>query len=426
MVCYTIYTISHIDKDVKEVAEKITFIHAADLHLDSPFLGLADSPKQVYQAAEESTFFALNNLVQTAIDKRVDFILLVGDIFDATLQSLKAQLKLRDAFETLQKHHIYVYMSYGNHDYMNNHTYEVSYPNNVFIFPRERVTFFNYPNDNLPKATIYGFSYGTRHVKERKVEQFERENNEAPFHIAMLHGSLSGMGGHETYAPFTLSDVTNKPFDYWALGHIHQRQVVHELPPVVYPGNIQGRHHLESGTKGCYYVELSKAGCELTFVPLNVIQFASIELEVNDCDTVFALEQRLDQYIEKNVDRTLPHLIKLHLIGDEQLYTWERYDYLSEMIEVMNERYLLNNNWIYIYDVTTAIKQTIERTVAEEHFYQTLQKEFTQIEVAPFLTSLYEHPQARKFLHPLTEEEEEQIKQKAKQLLVEELFQTKR
>src|SRR5690625_3427526 len=98
------------------MANKISFIHAADLHLDSPFKGLTDLPEEIFTKVKESTFEALENLVQTAIDRKVDFILLVGDLFDHERQSLKAQVRLRRAFEDLMEHEINVYLSYGNHD----------------------------------------------------------------------------------------------------------------------------------------------------------------------------------------------------------------------------------------------------------------------------------------------------------------------
>jgi len=411
---------------VDELSEKVTFIHAADLHLDSPFLGLAKSPEKVYTNAQESTFIALNHLVNVAIEKDVDFVLLVGDIFDESIQSLKAHVKLRQAFEKLHNRNINVYMSYGNHDYVSGHTHQVTYPDNVFIFPSEQVTTFNYPDDTQPLATIYGFSYEQQHVTTRKVNQFQLQNENIPLHIATLHGSLSGEGGHQTYAPFSLTDLTKKPFDYWALGHIHKRQILHDSPPIVYPGNIQGRHHLESGVKGCYYVELSKTSYDLTFIPLNALQFATIQLDVTSCETVFSLEKLLEQPLAKMKDSPTPLLVKLHLTGNEQLYEWERYDYLTEMINLINERYLLKNNWLYIYDVTTSIEQIDRSLVHNEHFFQALQSEFANESITPLLTQLYEHPQARKYLHRLTEADEKVIKQKAEQLLMNELLRTKR
>src|SRR5690606_23698300 len=100
-----------------KMERNITFIHAADLHLDSPFKGLTNLPGHLFQEIKDSTFQALTHLVEAAIEYEVDFVLITGDLFDNEKQSLKAQIHLRKAFERLQKHRISVYISYGNHDF---------------------------------------------------------------------------------------------------------------------------------------------------------------------------------------------------------------------------------------------------------------------------------------------------------------------
>lgn len=421
-----LYIIAQISKGVSVLTERISFIHAADLHLDSPFLGLANSPEKVYRAAQESTFKALKRLVEVAVEKDVDFILLVGDIFDEAIQSLKAHVKLRQAFEVLNKHHINVYMSFGNHDPIKSQKHYEAYPDNVFIFPKEQVTTFNFPIDLDPIVSIYGFSYEQRHIKRSKVEDFQRMNNDALFHIATMHGSLTGIGGHKTYAPFTLTDLLNKPFDYWALGHIHKRQILHKFPPIVYPGNLQGRHALESGEKGCYYVELTKSSSNLTFIPLHTIQFTNLNLFVKKDQSIFDMEQLIEQKIGKLFEIQVPLLIRLHLTGDEKLYEWEQFDYLNEIIELINERYLVQSNWRYIYEVTTSIEQIVQPNEQQIHFFQALEEEFSKTNITSFLTPLYEHSEARKFLRRLTTKDQQQINQKAKQLLINELLRSKR
>ncbi len=223
------------------MAAQISFIHAADLHLDSPFQGLKQTPEHIFSEIRESTFAALNRLVQAAIDKQVDFLLLAGDLFDNEKQSLKAQVRLRRAFETLAHHNINVYLSYGNHDFTGGSEHPVTYPDNVFIFPDERINHFTYEKKGQKLANIYGFSYEKRAVHENKAVQFQVKGRHIPYHIAMLHGSLHSNTDHDVYAPFHISDLTEKAFDYWALGHIHQRQILKEDPYIIYPGNLQGR-----------------------------------------------------------------------------------------------------------------------------------------------------------------------------------------
>lgn len=216
---------------------KISFIHAADLHLDSPFKGLANVPASIFKEICESTFVALDRLVSVAIDKKVDFVLIVGDLFDNEKQGIKAQIRLRKAFEELKEHQINVYVSYGNHDHINGNIHPVTYPDNVFIFSSEKVSQFIYKRNHQPIAQIYGFSYENRAVLTNKAQEYIVADRSIPFHIAMLHGSIQKNTVHDVYAPFQKSDLFQKDFDYWALGHIHQREVLGERPPVVYPGN---------------------------------------------------------------------------------------------------------------------------------------------------------------------------------------------
>src|SRR5699024_1547924 len=151
-----------------------------------------------------------------------------------------------------------VYLSYGNHDYVSGNKLRLSFPENVHVFPNENIQSFLYENNKEPLAKIYGFSYENRVVLENKESQYEVVDSSVPFHIGTLHGSLDGLEGHDPYAPFHLTDLKAKAMQYWALGHIHQRQIISENPHIIYPGNIQGRHRNEAGEKGCYYVQMTE------------------------------------------------------------------------------------------------------------------------------------------------------------------------
>src|SRR5699024_8631256 len=141
----------------------------------------------------------------------------------------------RDGFLRLQKNNIDVFLSYGNHDYIEGNTYPITYPTNVHIFSNEEVTAIPFVKNGEPLANIYGFSYVKRDVRENKAEQFTIKNETIPFHIGMLHGTLHGNQEHDPYAPFTLEDLQGESFDYWALGHIHKSEIIQENPPAVYP-----------------------------------------------------------------------------------------------------------------------------------------------------------------------------------------------
>ncbi|WP_255488096.1 metallophosphoesterase family protein [Ornithinibacillus hominis] len=403
--------------------KKISFIHAADLHLDSPFKGLSDVNETVFQEIRQSTFTALNNLVAVAIKKKVDFVLLVGDLFDNEKQSLKAQISLRNAFEELQRHYIDVYVSYGNHDYVEGNRYPITYPENVHVFPDEQVRSFTYEKDHIPLATIYGFSYERRAVVENKVNQYKKIDEQIPFHIAMLHGSIESNTEHDTYAPFKLGELLEKDFDYWALGHIHKRAVLKENPSVVYPGNIQGRNRKESDEKGCYYVEMVKGKQTLEFIALNAIQYGHVTIDVSECETIHQVEQRITKQL-KELDVALPLLVDLELHSNKDtILEWKNENLLQEIVEMWNESFSQQKNWIYIFRYTSKYTNiALPNNMRGEHFLGELTMNVDHFSSASHLTDLYQHKEARKYLDVLSEEMEEQIKKEAYELVLHELM----
>lgn len=404
--------------------KQISFLHAADLHLDTPFKGLARVPEAIFKEIQESTFMALNRLVETAIDKQVDLILLVGDLFDNERPSLKAQIKLRDLFVKLNHHHISVFISYGNHDYINGNRYPITYPDNVFIFPDETVRSFIYEKDGEKLAAIYGFSYENQAVLTNKAQEFVIHHNDIPFHIAMLHGSLHRNTEHDTYAPFAVADLKQQPFDYWALGHIHQRETLAENPPIIYPGNTQGRHRKEAGEKGCYYTELTQTGIQSSFIPLQSIQFHTVTLDISSCKQAEQLTSVIENTVtdKRNKGR---QLISLVLTSSSQEHQkWETDGIISDCLELVNESFLQQVNWVYIYQhqLEQVVKPSEEMLAQGEHFFGELVRHAENTSIKPFISELYQHRQARKYLPHLANDEEELIKQKAQQYLLQELL----
>lgn len=402
-------------KRVGKLLKKITFLHAADLHLDSPFVGLSSAPNRIFKDIQESTFKALDNLVSEAIRRQVDFVLLVGDLFDHDVQSLKAQVRLREAFEKLAREKIDVFLSYGNHDFAAGNVHFVSFPENVHVFPDEKVTSFSYVKEGEILANIYGFSYEQRVIKENKAKLFKIENNEVPFHIAMLHGSIKSNVEHDVYAPFQLSDLRKEPFNYWALGHIHKREILSTEPYVVYPGNTQGRHRKELGKKGCYFVEMDEKETKLQFVPLQAITFESIIFDLANYHDFYEAKEAL---IEKltNIKTDTPLLIDLEIHPSESLSLEEESD-LEEFIEFVHEDTLHEKHWKYIFSVR--LKQNESDTLPiGEHFIAQLLSEFEQIDIEESVESLFNHRQGRNYITSLTEEEIAEIKEQAKNVLL--------
>lgn len=399
---------------------QLSFIHAADLHLDSPFQGLASVPEAIFKQIQASTFDALDNLVKTAIARKVDFVLIVGDLFDNERQSLKAQIKLKKAFEELGRHAINVYVSYGNHDFLNGNAYPVTYPDNVAIFQEEKVTDFTFYKNDQAAATIYGFSYENRSIHQNKSAEFQISGQDVPFHIAMLHGSLASNTEHDTYAPFYLNELTQKDFDYWALGHIHQREVLKQNPAIVYPGNTQGRNRKETGAKGCYHVILNQNNADVSFIPLQAIQFNWLAIDVSDCKEPHTMEEVIQRAIhEQNVQ--VPQLLTLELNGiNPELESWDKEGLIQDMIELLNDSLTTKNNWDFIFRYKINIEQLYneDELIKGDHFIGELLRYSEDAPVRTYTDELYHHKQARKYVEPLTLTEEAAVRQQAKEFLL--------
>ncbi|WP_125581777.1 metallophosphoesterase family protein [Levilactobacillus cerevisiae] len=227
------------------------FIHAADLHLDSPFLGLTSLPSSLLTTVRQSTFTAATRVFDRALAEQVDFVILAGDLFDRAEQSVAAQAYLFQQFDRLNSAHIPVIISFGNHDYLADQHQTVAYPANVTTLGANVSTHTLTLNSGEAVA-ISGFSYPQRWVTTDQLADYP-VHAATDWHIGVLHGAVA-TGSADHYAPFHVADMLTKRYDYWALGHIHHHQLLTEQPPILYAGNTQGRSINETGEKGAYLV----------------------------------------------------------------------------------------------------------------------------------------------------------------------------
>lgn len=275
------------------------FIHAADLHLDTPFTGMTGIPDRLRSYLQDSTFAALSGLVDLAVSEEVDFIVISGDVYDAADSSLRAQLRLKEAWERLDRHGIPVYVIHGNHDPLGSRV-RLALPSNVRIFGSSLESYTAVSRLNgQPVAVVSGISYASSSVTENLSRYFIRSEDSSLYHIALLHANVDGQEGHDAYAPCSLSELRESGYDYWALGHIHKRQVLSEAPWVVYPGNPQGRSMKETGPKGCYLVEVDEAGRSvLHFHELDQLRWCEIELSIEGLNTEEEWKLRTEERLE--------------------------------------------------------------------------------------------------------------------------------
>ncbi len=227
------------------------FIHSADLHLDSPMRGLARYPGAPVDEIRSSSRRALIALVDLAIEERVAFVLIAGDLFDGDWRDYHTGLFFISQMVRLREAAIPVFIIAGNHDARSQITHHLTFPANVRYLAHDRPE--TVVLDSVGVA-IHGQGYVKRWVEENLVPSYSSPLA-GYLNIGLLHTSASNAGQHETYAPCSIEDLVNKGYAYWALGHIHERQVLSTDPWVLFSGCLQGRHFQEAGAKGCSLVE---------------------------------------------------------------------------------------------------------------------------------------------------------------------------
>lgn len=261
----------------------LTFIHAADIHLDSPLQGLS-----YYEGAppiEEirgATRQALDNLVNFALAEKVHFLLIAGDLYDGDWQDFNTGLYFAKQMRNLGEAGIRVAVVRGNHDAANTMTKTLVMPENVKIFSSRKPETWKLEDLGI---AIHGQSYASRDVYENLGVLYPDPVPDL-LNIGILHCLVSGAEGHLPYAPCTLDELAAKGYDYWALGHVHKFGVLRKQPHIVYAGCIQGRHIREPGAKGCVLVEAEDGDIRTEFVPLDVLRWIEVKADVSGAQNI--------------------------------------------------------------------------------------------------------------------------------------------
>ena len=301
-----------------------SFIHAGDIHLDSPFRGVTSESPKIARLLQSATFEAYDSLIKLCIDKKVQFLLLSGDIYDGADRSLQAQLRFRDGLHKLADNNIQAFIVHGNHDPYKGHSKVIKWPPGIHVFSYLKVE--SKPvkiNDNIV-AVISGISHEKRDTHTNLVKKFSATDSDV-FQIGLLHCNVGRNTGHEAYAPCELKDLLDIGMHYWALGHVHERKILHENPYVVYPGNSQGLNIREQNERGCYLVcvdESTKVVVKQEFHELDAIRWFSGSVKINELQTLDQLENsisnRIDYFIDKANSR--PIIVRLSIEGQGTLY----------------------------------------------------------------------------------------------------------
>jgi len=405
--------------------KKISFIHAADLHLDSPMVGLKHLPANIFTRVKESTFTALKRLTAEAIHRNVDFVILAGDLFDGEDRSLMAQSRFRSEMLKLAEMNIPVYVIHGNHDHLNGSWVQLGMPDNVHIFGStvEKKVLQTKSGENIH---LYGFSYPVRHVYDKKIADYQKVED-ADFHIGILHGNVSGGEEHDNYAPFTIKELDEKQFDYWALGHIHKRTIISEHPPIVYPGNIQGRNKKEKDEKGFYHVTLSESEAILNFVEASDIIWEEAFVDASLASNFYEIVQLCQFEMNRQRKEKTGTLLTLFLENVQLDDSREKRSLDGELLELLLEDEKDEESFVWLVDLVISenVKVNKEQLKVEANFYAELfDTAESYDDITTVISPLYEHRLGRKFLSTLSDTDQKELIENAEKLLIKLLYQS--
>ena len=297
------------------------FLHAADIHLDSPLLSLVLSEPPQVERVRRACRDAFEKLVDTAIEQSVAFVVLAGDLYDHDAPNMQVAVFLRNQLSRLQKHDIRVAIVKGNHDADNRITSALALPDNAHVFSDRKAETVFY--DHLPvRVAIHGQSFKPGPVTDNLAIAYPAPVNDC-LNIGVLHTSLAGNLDHDPYSPCSLEDLTTRGYDYWALGHIHKGAVLWKEPWVVYPGNLQGRHAKETGAKGCVLVTVENGHIRtVEDLDLAVVRWDAAEIDLAGA----AVEGELVERLRTGLTRATtdaegrPTAVRVRLSGSTALF----------------------------------------------------------------------------------------------------------
>jgi DNA repair exonuclease SbcCD nuclease subunit len=345
---------------------RFKFIHAADIHLDSPMRGLEAYEGAPVGALRGATRQAFERLIELALREEVEFVLFSGDLFDGDWKDYNTGLFFVAQLRRLSDAHIRVFITHGNHDAASRMTRSLKLPELVEVFPHTRARVVKL--DDLEVA-IHGQSFGTQAVTDDLSMAYP-----APipgyFNIGMLHTCLEGAEGHEPYAPCKLGNLVARGYDYWALGHVHKREILHTDPYVAYPGNLQGRHARELGEKGCLLVTVDEGRVqEVQFQAVDVVRWEHCLVDVSAAQTpdecLQCVSRALSAALKRVDDRYLA--ARVELVGRTSAHTAlqaRREHWRNECLSLANG--LSDTLWIEKVRISTQSVVTRSRTTASD------------------------------------------------------------
>lgn len=292
-------------------------VHAADIHLDSPLQGLGRlGDAGLASDLRAATRRAFDNLVQTCLDEKADLLVLAGDIYDGDWRSYETGEYFVQALRRLRESGVEVALVHGNHDAESTITRRLTMPAGVRVLRTDQPESAEFPDLGV---VVHGQGYGVRDVLANLAQHYPRRR-EGWVNVGLLHTGIQGVAGHARYAPCTVGDLTACGYEYFALGHVHQRgEQAGGSTPVWFSGNLQGRHPRETGAKGALVVDLEAGGpAVVRFAECDVARWEVLEPDISGCrdvdDVVAAMATAYQGALGQAGDR--PLVVRYRLLGE--------------------------------------------------------------------------------------------------------------
>ena len=348
---------------------KLRFVHAADLHLDSPFIGLKSAaPAHVADDLCNATFAAYDQIVGLCLAEQVDALLIVGDVYDAADRNLRAQLRFADGIHRLANAGIRSFVCHGNHDPLDGWEARLDLPAPCTLFGPALGTAPIFPDDSQ-RAMVQGISYRTRETRDNLARHFKNLPKNR-FDVALLHANVGGDPHHDAYAPCSLAELQSTSIDYWALGHVHARAELNKGDPaVVFPGNPQGRHANEMGARGVYLVTVDREEMpSLEFRAEGKVRWLRADIDIGSSSHMGEVPDTINAELASAQRQSgRPLVVRLTLTGRGPMNAELRLPGLAdEQLGEVNETWKEEDSWIWCDRVRNGAQAPVDREAALE------------------------------------------------------------
>ena len=302
--------------------DEFKFLHVADIHLDSPLLGLSKYEGVPVEEIRLATRTALTNAVDLAIEEKVEFVVISGDIYDGDWPHFGTGLFFCSEMGRLERAGIEVFLLYGNHDADSVLTKKLPLPDNVHAFRSNKA--HTIPHKRTGTA-VHGRSYRDKDTRDNLASQYP-EAVPGVLNIGVLHTALSGRPPHAPYAPCSVAELAAKGYQYWALGHVHDFEIVSTNPYIVFPGNLQGRTIREAGGKGAVLVTVTDGA--ISIQPerrlLDSVRWFHAKVNLTGVDRPESFNEGIRFGLEEALENSdgLPTVVRLSVTGATPLHSW--------------------------------------------------------------------------------------------------------